>query len=130
MVTYLVLNHWHWWGLAALLIVGELLAPCVYFIAWSLAAAVIGLLVRFLPGMPGLWLPPEGTMNFADVGSAIRTFENRTDETGFPPRVWVDMEINQVINLADVQSVLSAFQGTAYAEIQLELIGVDPADCP
>lgn len=55
MVTYLVLSHWHWWGLAALLIVGELLAPCVYFMAWSLAAAVMGLLVRFLPGMPGLW---------------------------------------------------------------------------
>lgn len=55
MVTFLILTHWHWWGVAALLIVGELLAPCLYFMAWSLAAAIVGLVVRFLPGMPGLW---------------------------------------------------------------------------
>ena len=55
MVTYLILTHWHWWGLAALLIVGELLAPCLYFLAWSVAAAVVGLVARLLPGMPGVW---------------------------------------------------------------------------
>ena len=36
--------------------------------------------------MPGLWLPPERAMNFTDVGSAISTFENRLEGTGFPPR--------------------------------------------
>jgi hypothetical protein len=81
-------------------------------------------------GMPGLWLPPERATNFADVGNAIRTFENRTDDTGCPPRVWVDVESNQVINMADVSFVVMAFEGRAYADIDLDLIGVHPADCP
>ena len=80
--------------------------------------------------MPGLWLPPERATNFADVGNAIRTFENRSEGSGFPPRVWVDVEINQVINLGDIQFVVNAFEGKAYADIGLPLIGIDPADCP
>lgn len=55
MVTTLFLTHWHWWGLAGLFILAEILAPCVYFMAWALAAAIVGLVVRVLPGMPGLW---------------------------------------------------------------------------
>jgi hypothetical protein len=80
--------------------------------------------------MPGVWLPPERAMNMADVGNAISTFENRLEDTGFPPRVWVDVEIDQVISLSDIQFIVMAFEGKAYADIQLELIGVDPADCP
>ena len=83
-----------------------------------------------MPDMPGLWLPPEHATNFGDVDNAIRTFEKRTAETGFPPRVWVDVEINQVINLGDIQFIVGAFEGSAYADIQLELIGIDPSDCP
>ena len=83
-----------------------------------------------VPDMPGLWLPPEGATNLADVGNAIRTFENQTEDTAFPPRVWVDVEINQVINLADIQFIVSAFEGRPYADINLPLIGVHPADCP
>jgi hypothetical protein len=81
-------------------------------------------------GMPGVWLAPERATNLADVGNAIRTFENRSEDTGFPPRVWVDVEINQVINLADIQFIITAFEGTAYADLNLPLIGVDPTDCP
>ena len=55
MVTYLTITHWHWWGLAGLLIIGELLAPCYYFMAVGTAAGLTGLVVRHLPGMPGLW---------------------------------------------------------------------------
>lgn len=55
MATYLMITHWHWWGLAALLILSELLAPCFYFLAWALAAAILGLMVRFVPELPGLW---------------------------------------------------------------------------
>ena len=55
MVTYLLITHWHWWGLAGLLIVAELLAPSLYFMAWAVAAALTGLVVRLAPGMPGLW---------------------------------------------------------------------------
>ena len=66
----------------------------------------------------------------ADVQAAIRTFENKTAETGFPSRVWVDMEIDQVVNLGDIQFLVMAFEGTDYANIGLPLIGLDPADCP
>ena len=55
MVTYLLITHWHWWGLAGLMIVAELLAPCLYFMAWAVAAALTGIVVRLAPGMPGLW---------------------------------------------------------------------------
>jgi hypothetical protein len=82
------------------------------------------------PGMPGLWLAPERATNLADVGNAIRTFENRAEDTGFPPRVWVDVEIDQVVNLGDVSFIVMAFEGRAYADIGLDLIGVHPADCP
>jgi membrane protein implicated in regulation of membrane protease activity len=55
MVTVFFITHWHWWGLAGLFILGELLAPCIYFMAWGVAAAITGLAVRLLPGMPGPW---------------------------------------------------------------------------
>ena len=84
-----------------------------------------------VPDMPGLWLPPERATNFGDVGNAIRTFENRFEDTGFPPRVWVDLETNQVVNFGDIGFIIQAFEGTAYADIDdLEFIGVHPADCP
>ena len=83
-----------------------------------------------VPGMPGVWLPPERSTNFGDVGNAIRTFENRSGDSGYPPRIWVDVEINQVINLADVQFVVSAFEGNAYTDLNLPMIGVNPSDCP
>ena len=55
MEMFYILNHWHWWALGALFVVGELLAPCVYFMATGIAAALVGLVVRFVPDMPGLW---------------------------------------------------------------------------
>ena len=82
------------------------------------------------PATDGNWLPPDYATSFGDVGSAIRTFENRGDGTGFPPRVWVDVEIDQVVNLSDISFVVKAFEGTAYADINLPLIGVDPFLCP
>ena len=70
-------------------------------------------------------------MNMADIGNSIRTFENRTENTGFPPRVWVDVEANRVVNLADIQFLVMAFEGVAYADItDLDYIGWHPADCP
>ena len=82
------------------------------------------------PLNPGDRLPPEGAMNMGDIGSSIRTFENRTEGTGFPPRIWVDVEINYVVSLGDIQFLVTAFEGKPYADIQLPLIGVHPADCP
>jgi membrane protein implicated in regulation of membrane protease activity len=55
MEMFYILNHWHWWALAALLIVGEFLAPCVYFMAIGIAAMLVGLVTRFFPEMSGLW---------------------------------------------------------------------------
>lgn len=54
MEVFYILNHWHWWALAALLLLGELLGPCLYFLAIGLAALVTGLVVRFMPELSGL----------------------------------------------------------------------------
>jgi hypothetical protein len=83
------------------------------------------------PSDAGIWLPPERSTNLGDVGSAIRTFENRSEDTGFPPRVWVDVEINHVINFGDIQFLVNAFEGVEYADLSdLPFIGVHPVDCP
>ena len=37
--------------IAALLIVGELLAPCAYFMALSVSSAIVGLIWMLLPGL-------------------------------------------------------------------------------
>jgi len=55
MEMFYMLNHWHWWALGALLILGELITPCVYFVAIGVAAVLVGLLTRFMPEMAGLW---------------------------------------------------------------------------
>ena len=81
-------------------------------------------------GLPGQWLPPERTTNFGDVGNAIRTFENRAEGTGFPPRIWIDVEIDRVINLGDISFIVMAFEGRTYSDLDLPLIGTNPAECP
>jgi hypothetical protein len=78
----------------------------------------------------GYWLPPERSTNFTDVGSAIRTFEHQLLSPGFPPHVWIDVEVNQVVNMSDIQFIVNAFEGRDYADIGLPLIGIDPAECP
>jgi membrane protein implicated in regulation of membrane protease activity len=55
MEMFYILNHWHWWALGALFVLGELITPCVYFLAVGLAAVLTGLVTRFMPDMPGLW---------------------------------------------------------------------------
>lgn len=55
MDMFYILNHWHWWALGALFVLGELLTPCVYFVAIGIAAVLVGLITLFAPGMPGLW---------------------------------------------------------------------------
>ena len=55
MEMFYILNHWHWWALGALLILAELITPCVYFMAIGIAAVLTGLVTRFAPDMPGLW---------------------------------------------------------------------------
>jgi membrane protein implicated in regulation of membrane protease activity len=54
MEMFYILNHWHWWALASLLIIGELLAPCLYM-AMGIAAMLVGLVVRFMPDLGGQW---------------------------------------------------------------------------
>ena len=49
------INHWHWWGMGALWIIGELLAPNGKFLVIGIAAVITGLLLRVMPGMEGLW---------------------------------------------------------------------------
>ena len=55
MEMFYILNHWHWWALGALLLLSELLTPCVYFVAIGIAAVLVGLVARFMPEMAGLW---------------------------------------------------------------------------
>ena len=55
MEMFYILNHWHWWALGALLVLAELITPCVYFLAIGIAAVLTGLVTRFMPDMPGLW---------------------------------------------------------------------------
>ena len=55
MEMFYILNHWHWWAMASLWLLAELLAPCRYFLAISLAGLVTGLVARFWPDTPGLW---------------------------------------------------------------------------
>jgi membrane protein implicated in regulation of membrane protease activity len=55
MDMFYILNHWHWWALGALFVLGELITPCVYFLAIGISAVLVGLITRFVPEMPGLW---------------------------------------------------------------------------
>jgi len=55
MEMFYILNHWHWWALGALFMLGELITPCAYFMAIGVAAVLTGVVTRFMPGMPGLW---------------------------------------------------------------------------
>jgi membrane protein implicated in regulation of membrane protease activity len=45
------LGHWHWWILAATLIILEVFAPGAFFLWLGLAAGAVGTLVFFLPGL-------------------------------------------------------------------------------
>jgi membrane protein implicated in regulation of membrane protease activity len=47
----LPLSHWSWWVAAVILILLELAAPGVAFLWLGIAAAVVGLLVYFVPAM-------------------------------------------------------------------------------
>ncbi len=55
MEMFYILNHWHWWALGALFVLGELITPCVYFVAIGIAAVLVGLATRFMPEMAGVW---------------------------------------------------------------------------
>jgi len=55
MEMFYILNHWHWWALGALFVLGELITPCVYFVAIGIAAVLVGLVTRFMPEMAGVW---------------------------------------------------------------------------
>ena len=55
MEMFYILNHWHWWALATLFVIGELLGPCLYFLAIGISAMLVGLVVRFMPDLGGLW---------------------------------------------------------------------------
>ncbi|VAX02943.1 hypothetical protein MNBD_GAMMA19-1578 [hydrothermal vent metagenome] len=55
MEMFYILNHWHWWALGALFVLGELITPCFYFVAIGIAAVLVGLVTRFMPEMAGVW---------------------------------------------------------------------------
>ncbi len=54
MEIFYILNHWHWWALATLLLIAELLSPSAWFLALSLSALATGLVVWGMPELAGL----------------------------------------------------------------------------
>ena len=45
------LGYWHWWILAAALIILEVFAPGAFFLWLGLSAATVGIVVYFAPGI-------------------------------------------------------------------------------
>lgn len=45
------LSYWHWWILAAALIILEMFAPGAFFLWLGISAAVVGLIILILPAM-------------------------------------------------------------------------------
>lgn len=45
------LNYWHWWILAVVLVIAEVLAPGIFFLWLAIAAGVTGLAVLALPDL-------------------------------------------------------------------------------
>ena len=83
MEMFYILNHWHWWALGALFVLGELITPCVYFMAIGIAAALVGLVARFAPEMPGLWqlgLFIGLVLIFTLIARSIRSRKKTADE--------------------------------------------------
>ena len=44
-------DYWHWWVLAVVLVILEVLSPGVFFLWMGIAAGVVGFLVYLQPGM-------------------------------------------------------------------------------
>jgi len=44
-------THWHWWVLAVILVILEIISPAVFFLWMGISAGVVGLLVLLFPSM-------------------------------------------------------------------------------
>lgn len=54
MEMFYILNHWHWWALATLLLAAELLTPSAWFLALALSALIVGAVSWGLPELDGM----------------------------------------------------------------------------
>lgn len=54
MEMFYVLNHWHWWALATLLLAAELLTPSAWFLALSISALIVGAVSWGMPELDGM----------------------------------------------------------------------------
>ena len=54
MEVFYILNHWHWWALATLLLAAELVTPSAWFLALSLSALLVGFVAWGMPELSGL----------------------------------------------------------------------------
>lgn len=60
------------------------------------------------------WTPPQGATNIDDAVAAIKTFQSSGAEA---PISWVDVEdeqVNHIVNINDVFTIIRAFQGLPY----------------
>jgi len=46
-----IIDYWHWWIAACVLLILELIMPGVYFLWLSIAAVIVGLVVTLLPDL-------------------------------------------------------------------------------
>ena len=46
---------WHWWIIAGLLLILELMLPSFFFLWLGIAAAATGFMLLVLPSMPMVW---------------------------------------------------------------------------
>ena len=53
MEVFYILNHWHWWAMAALWIIAEFLAPSRYFLGLGIASFITGVIVLLAPSLDG-----------------------------------------------------------------------------
>lgn len=44
-------SYWHWWVLAVILIILEIVSPAVFFLWLGISAALVGLLLLLMPSM-------------------------------------------------------------------------------
>jgi len=49
------LTHWHWWVLAVVLVILEILSPGVFFLWMGIAAGVVGFLLLAVPDLAWEW---------------------------------------------------------------------------
>ena len=73
-----------------------------------------------------VWTPPNGTTSIDDAVAAIKTFQNinafnatHVSVTDMVPNLTPGPQINLIVNIGDVFSIILGFQGQEYPGVDL-----------